>query len=316
MTVRDYLQGNTAAYESEHRLRHKDGSYKWILARGAALRDEDGNAYRFVGSHLDITERKRSERISREREEQLLAAQRIQEHMLPRTAPSFPGFDIAGALVPAEYAAGDFFDFLSLPDGSLGVVVGDVTGHGFSSALLMATTSAHLRSVVHEHSEVEEILKHTNSILCREVEPDRFVTFFLARLELSSRTLQYVNAGHPSSYVLGESGEVKATLESNVFPLAILPDTDFSVSKTEELEPGDIVLLITDGILEARSQTGDFFGKDRMLEVVKANRHRRANEIIKSLQQAVCDFTLRDEPQDDLTIVIIKAETGSFPHEG
>jgi PAS domain S-box-containing protein len=315
-TVRDYLEGNTATYELEHRLQHKDGSYRWVLARGAALRDQDGKPYRFVGSHLDITERKRSEQISREREGQLIAAQKIQEHILPRSAPDVPGFDIAGALVAAEFAAGDYFDYLSLPDGSMGIVVGDVSGHGFGSALLMATTSAHLRSFVHDHTDVEEILKHINSILCCEVEEERFVTFFFARLDLSLRTLHYVNAGHPSSYVFSQSGEIKAILESTAPPLAISPEVEFPVSRFEGLEAGDFVLMITDGILEARSHTGEFFGKDRMLEVVRANCHRKASEIINSLQQAVCDFTQRDKPKDDLTIVIIKSEAGCFSHEG
>jgi sigma-B regulation protein RsbU (phosphoserine phosphatase) len=263
-----------------------------------------------VGSHLDITERKQSERMLREREGQLIAAQRIQEHILPCSAPKVPGFDIAGSLIPAEFAAGDYFDYLCLPDGSMGIVVGDVSGHGFGPALVTATTSAHLRSFVEEHSDVEEILKHTNSILCREVEEGRFVTFFFARLELSSRTLYYANAGHPPGYVFSQSGDIKAMLESASFPLAIFPDSDFPVSGPVRLEPNDIILLTTDGILEAHSPTDELFGTERTLDVVRANRDRKASEIIKSLQQAVCDFTQRDEPQDDVTAVVIKVEPG------
>ncbi|MBM4094759.1 MAG: PAS domain S-box protein, partial [Planctomycetes bacterium] len=252
-TIGDYLAGRTSDYELEHRLRHKDGTYRWILARGAAVRDEQGNVYRMVGSHLDITQRKRSEQMLRERESQLLAAQRIQEYILPRAAPDVAGFDMAGKLIPAEFAAGDYFDYVRLPDGTLGVVVGDVSGHGVGAALLMATISAHLRSYAEEHSNVEEILQHVNSFLCREVEDVHFVTFFFARLDPQLRTLHYINAGHPRGHVLNASGALKAVLDRGTMPLAVMEDITFELHGPIQLEAGDVVLLITDGFLEAFS---------------------------------------------------------------
>ncbi len=161
-TVDEYLKGLTAEYELEHRLKHKDGSYIWILARGAAVRDKNGRPYRMAGSQIDITSRKKSERLLRERDAQLLAAQRIQEKLLPRGEPDVPGFDIAGTVVPAEFAAGDYFDYLTMLNDAVGVVIGDVSGHGFSSALLTFSTCAHLRSFVVDHDDIEEILQHTN----------------------------------------------------------------------------------------------------------------------------------------------------------
>ena len=166
MCVQDYFEGRTPEYELEHRLQHKDGSYRWILARGAVVRDGSGKPYRMVGSHVDITDRKRSEQLMREREAELIAAQRIQEHILPHSAPSVPGYDIAGSLLPAEFAAGDYYDYLVMPDGSLGIVVGDVCGHGSGPALLMASTSAHLRSFVLDHSDIGEILTACEHCSC------------------------------------------------------------------------------------------------------------------------------------------------------
>ncbi len=255
-----------------------------------------------------IIKRKRAEESLRGRDVQLIAAQRIQQHLLPRSAPSVPGFDVAGASFPAEFAAGDHFDYLHLADGALGVVVGDVSGHGFSSALLMASTSAHLRSFVEDHTDVEEIVVHTNSLLCRETEEGRFVTLFFARLDPASRTLQFVNAGHPAGYVLDRSGNVKSVMNSSRVPLAILPESDFPVSGPIRLEPNDVVLLVTDGILEAASPEGVLFGTQRMLEIVRANRHRKAEEIIETLQMAVGDFIQRQQPSDDVTAVVIKVE--------
>lgn len=305
---RDYLEGRTCDYESEHRLKHRDGSYRWILARGAVVRDRSGKPNRMVGSHLDITERKHNEQLMREREGTLIAAQRIQEHLLPQAAPVTPGYDIAGSVLPAEYTAGDYYDYLPMSDGSLGVVVGDVCGHGFSSALLTAATSAHLRSFVLEHSDMGEILRHVNDRLCQETEEGRFVTLLFVQIELASRRLKYLNLGHPSGYVLGPSGDLKAVLRSSGIPLAIQFDVELPETVPIRLGPDDMVLLATDGIAEARRASGELFGRERMLNVVRANRHRRAIEIIRQLQQAVFDFTGLNRPQDDLTAVLIKVE--------
>ena len=305
-TIRDYLEGRTTEYELEHRLRYKDGTYRWILARGAAVRDVYGKPYRMVGSHLDITDRKKAEQKRIERDIQLTAAQKIQEHILPRSTPTIPGFDIAGGLIPAEYAAGDYFDFLCLPDHSMGLIIGDVCGHGVSSALLMATTAAHVRSFAEDHSSIQEIMEHTNSILCREIEDCWFVTMFFAQLDPASRILHYVNAGHPFGHVLSQSGEVKATLESGSLPLGILSDSEFPVTGSVQLEPNDTVVLTTDGVLEARSPDEECFGAARMLEVVRTNLHRNANGIVESLQLALTDFAESHDRQDDVTVVIMK----------
>ena len=306
--IQDYFQGKTSEYELEHRLQHKDGHFRWILARGAVVRDDSGRPYRMVGSHMDITDRKRAEQAMLEREVELIAAQRIQEHILPNSAPAMPGYEIAGWLLPAAFTAGDYYDYLHMPDGSLGVVVGDVCGHGVGPALLMASISAHLRSFVLEHSDLGETLRHVNTLLCQEMEEGRFVTLLFVQIESASRRLKYVNLGHPSGYVLGHSGDVKAVLQSGGLALAILPDMEFPPSQAVELEPKDIVLLITDGILEARSPGGALFGVERMLEIVRASRDRQASEILQSLQQAVFDFTKLKKPQDDLTAVVIKVQ--------
>lgn len=307
-TIRDYLEGTTAEYELEHRLRHKAGHYCWILARGALVRDRHGKPYRMVGSHFDITQRKQSEQKLREREAELLAAQRIQEHLLPPRSLRAPGFDITGEVFPAAFAAGDFFDYLPLSDTLLGIVVADVSGHGVGSALLTASASAHLRSISAGLTDIPRIVAHSNAILCRETEGGHFITLLFACLDLHGRTLHFVNAGHPYGYVLDAAGDVKNVLESNALPLALEPDTQFPLLGPVPLDTGDVVVLVTDGILEAMSPDERQFGKAGVLATVRQHLWQPSGEIVEALRCAVRDFSQRDELFDDATAVIIRVE--------
>jgi len=265
-TINDYLEGKSAVYELEHRLQHKDGSYRWILARGAVVRDQQGKPYRMVGSHIDITQRKDAEEALSKREGQLRLAQSIQEHLLPDKPPAVPGFDIAGALYPAEFAAGDHYDYLDMSDGPLGLVIGDVSGKGIGPAILMASLRARLRSFAMTDFEIDEILARTNFALANEVEESLFITGILARLDTTTRTLTYVNAGHPPGYVLDRAGDVRTLMESTGIPLGILPDAEFPIGPSIKLEQGDTMILFTDGAFEAWSSEGKYFGMERLLE--------------------------------------------------
>ncbi len=307
-TITAYLRGETKQYELEHRMQHRDGTYRWILARGAMVRNDDGHPCRMVGSHLDITDRKLAETQLRHREAQLVAAQKIQEHLLPRHAPELPGFEIAGHVVPAHFAGGDHFDYMPLADGTMAIIVADVSGHDVSAALVMASTSAHLRSFAEEHSSVQDIVEHTNSLLAREMDDGLFVTMFVLQLDSVHRSVRYANAGHPTGYVLNADGQMKASLRSMSLPLAVLPDADFPVSAPLQLDSGDMVLLITDGILEAHGPEGTCFGEERLIDIVRKHQNRPPAAIIDAIEQAVFHFIALPHAQDDLTMVILKAK--------
>ena len=138
---------------------------------------------------------------------QQLASQRIQRRLLPKRPPELGGFDIAGASYPAALTGGDMYDYLTLGDGSLGLAIGDVSGHGIAAALMMASTHAYLRVLASTRQDVGTIVSRTNSILCDEMEESRFVTLLLCRLSVAEHLLTWCNAGHPSGYVLDAEGE-------------------------------------------------------------------------------------------------------------
>jgi len=260
-------------------------------------------------STVDITEIQRTQKELREHEVRLSVAQDIQEGLLPQCAPNLDGLDVAGDLSPAQFAAGDYFDYLTMADGSIGFAVGDVSGHGFGPALLMAATSGHLRSLVRTNDDVEEVMCLLNRALVEGTNAKNFVTMFLGRLDLQTRSFSYTSAGHPSGYVLDRSGQVRAELKSTGLPLAITLDAEFPAGPPVILEPGDTVLLLTDGFLEARSLDRGYFDWGHVLDVIRANMAEPASIMIKRLYQAVREFVQEETLDDDLTAVIIKVES-------
>jgi sigma-B regulation protein RsbU (phosphoserine phosphatase) len=283
----------------------KDGSEFPVEIMLSFLETEEGM---LISSAIrDITERKRMERSLQEREAQLLAARRIQERLLPQRPPQVRPFEIAGTSRPADFVGGDYFDYFPLPDGSVGIVIADVTGHGLPAALLASSIRTLLRSLANHHREITEIFALANSVLLDETEEDLFVTALLGRLDCQTRSFAYASAGHPTAYLLDAAGEVKACLESTGPPLAVLGQVDFPIGGRFTLQPGDVLLLVTDGVVEARSTDGEPFGTQRMLEVVRRRRHSAAGEIVAALSEEVCTFVQPGQLADDVTAVVIKA---------
>lgn len=240
--------------------------------------------------------------------QEIRLAQQIQQKLFPVAPLPLPGLDIAGASFPAEATGGDYFDYIPMPDGGLAVVVGDVCGHGFGPALLMAELRAYLRAFLLTRTDVSEIVSLLNRALAGDT--DRFVTLLIARLDPVTRSLAYAGAGHLPGYVFAATGEVKARLESTGFPLAVTVDADYRMEQAPPLEPGEVLVLLTDGVVEAHGPDENVFGTNRVLNVVSANRARPAREILNALFDGVRAHCGPGVQLDDMTAIVIKADDG------
>jgi PAS domain S-box-containing protein len=284
----------------------RDGTTFFVEISATIIRGPTGQPQALMGVYQDITKRKLAEDRLRAKDAELLAAAEIQAHLLPQESPQLPGFDIAGRCYPAEVAAGDHFDFLWLSDGSLLVVMGDVSGHGLGPAIVAADFCARLRTLSDSLCELREIAVRTNLGLCRETAGEVFVTAILGRLDAESRSLTYLNAGHPAAFVLNSAGEVKARLSEGGLPFAILPMTPFFTGPPVELADDDLVFFYTDGLTEVHRRGEPFFGVERAIRIVRANQHRTADEIIAALYHAACEHIAPNKIADDITMVVIK----------
>ena len=256
------------------------------------------------GTFVIITVSDFTERIRLQREFAL--AREIQVALLPKEPPSIPGFDIAGMCRQAESTGGDFYDFIRVDDLHLGIVIGDVSGHGFGPAILAAGAHSYLRAAAKTQPVLSAMIEATNQLLCEDTDDNRFITLALVVMDLQKRTLSYVSAGHGDALVFDGAGALKQRLHSTAIPLGILPDQEFPVGPSSRLECGDILLVLTDGFQETISGAMEQFGVDRIVDCVQSNREKSGRKILDELYRAVADFRGESPQQDDLTGVVVK----------
>jgi sigma-B regulation protein RsbU (phosphoserine phosphatase) len=308
LETREILEGI-----EEHQ--NPDSERRFVQVLKAPLIDPTGDVIGVQCLYWDITARKQTEAELARTSAEFAVARRIQQRLFPTTAPQVAGMEIGvarfaidagGASYPAEAIGGDYYDFIPLADGSLGVAIGDVSGHGVGPALLMAEARALLRAFAETQADVSTILRLVNRVLVADIEADRFITLLLAKLDPRTRTFVYASAGHQTGFLLNPDGSVKQALASTGFPLGIVADAEFPASAALPLDPGDIVMLVTDGIVEARAPDGTVFGERRPLDLVRVYSKATARQIVANLYHAVRAFS-QDLPQyDDITAAVIK----------
>jgi PAS domain S-box-containing protein len=246
--------------------------------------------------------RQQQEVQERERiEQELRVARMIQHTLLPKSLPELEGHEIAVYYRPAREVGGDFYDFLELEDGRLGLIVGDVSGKGVPAAIVMAITRTMLRSAYHLGSP-GEILQKVNDDLFPDIPPNVFVTCLAALLDSKTGRLQYANAGHDPPFVRRESGVGK--LQATGMPLGLMPNMSYE-QKEIALESGESILLYSDGLAEAHSPHHEMFGFPRIEKFVGA--HSEGAELIDSLLTELEQFTGKDwEQEDDITLLTLQ----------
>jgi serine phosphatase RsbU (regulator of sigma subunit) len=235
-------------------------------------------------------------------EQELRTARAIQHAFLPREVPAFPEWRLVPYYQPAREVGGDFYDFLSLPDGQLGLVIGDVTGKGVPAAMVMATVHTMLRAAARGTASPGEVLARINDLLVAELPEGMFVTCFYAILDPASGQIRYANAGHDPPY-RRRAGDV-ARLWATGMPLGIMPGSDYEEDATI-LAPGDSLLLYSDGLVEAHDPTREMFGSPRLIKLL-ADRAEGA-QLIESLLGELRRFTGEGwEQEDDVTLVTLE----------
>lgn len=232
----------------------------------------------------------------------IVEAQRIQQSILPSRVPQYDGYDIWGRTVPAEIVSGDFFDYIPLSDSVLGVAIADGSGHGLPAALVVRDVYMGLRMAMDRDYKIFRTLEKLNHIIHRGRLTTKFVSLFYGEFETGG-LLIYCNAGHNPPFVLNAAGKIEY-LRNGGPVLGPTPDATYRRGFVK-FEPGDLLCMYTDGIIEAHDRNDREFGIERLVKIVKSNRDRSAQEIGQEVLARVAKFG--PGSQDDRTIVIVKA---------
>jgi len=246
-----------------------------------------------------------SEQERRRLEEELELSAIVQRALLPQITPQIPGVELAAFSRPAAIVSGDYFDFFHYRDGSHGLVIADIPGHGVSAGMLMSSLQTAIRTMAPETDAPSEILERINRFYIHNINFTTFVTIFLARFDPVTHMLTYVSAGHnPPAIVHPGDGEV--TWLRPTAPAIGLSEEFLPRTECVTLELGDVLFLYTDGVTEAVNQVLDEFGSSRLAEVLRKNVSLGASELIQSVRDGLAIFGDGHALEDDTTFVALK----------
>ena len=277
----------------------------------ASFMDVDGNSFELIGSdemsrEIEAQRRVIAERIEAERRaaQEMEIAKQVQARLFPQTLPALKTLDYAGICIQARHVGGDYYDFLALGQGRLGLLVGDIAGKGIAAALLMANLQANLRSQFALASEQTELfLQSVNKLFYENSVDSAYATVFFAEYDDTARRLRYSNCGHLSALLLRRDGTLER-LDSTATVLGLFKDWNGPTMECQ-LFPGDTFAIYTDGVTESFGPGGEEFGEERLVEALRHHGEMSARALLASVLEEIQKFS-PDEQHDDITLIVAK----------
>jgi phosphoserine phosphatase RsbU/P len=245
-------------------------------------------------------------------EQQINMAAEVQQRMIPRKPPKLAGFDFGAVYVPCYQLGGDLYDFIALPYDNVAVVIADVSGKGVPASLIMAMVRAAIRAQADNLYYLNEVLRRVNDMLVRDTKVNEFVTLFYGVIDAKNRRMTYCNAGHMPALLLrnGQIRELGAGDEGSIV-LGIVPDETFKQNFVD-LQPGDRLMLYTDGVTDARTFEDEIYGRQRVVDSFSSaggNPNFSGDQLAKAILWDVRKFIGMNRPTDDISLVAIKVES-------
>jgi sigma-B regulation protein RsbU (phosphoserine phosphatase) len=268
-----------------------------------------GDELQHLGEVFNQTGPKLREREKMKRSLELAKA--IQQNLLPTEAPKLKNFEVAGMCTYCDETGGDYYDFIDLIQtgpGTMGIALGDVSGHGIGAALLMATARSMLRiNAKYYGTDLAQLFAELNRQLVSDTADDKFMTLFYGVLDDDSSSLVWVSGGHDPALWYHKAGGNIEELPNTGMLMGLAEDADYDQAGPVRLEKGDLVVIGTDGIWETQNIDGEAFGKQRFLEIIRAASNHKAQDICLEVTESVMQFRGSAEQTDDITLVVAKA---------
>lgn len=312
--IRAVIKGEMKEFMYDYPCHGPDGRHFYYVR---AVRVAEERPIRVVVSHEDITALKLAEEAVRKREKErdrlrhsLEMAREVQQILLPRKNPEIAGLDVAGKSIYCDETGGDYYDFIQIQENGvekLGVVVGDAAGHGISSALLMAAVRSALRQRLASPGSLSTIISDVNHHLAGDLsDSGQFITLFYLVADPTGNRIEWVRAGHDPALFYDPVANAFIELTGSGMALGIDKDYRYEQHQMADLHRGSIIVIGTDGVWETRNESGQMLGREAVCDTIRNNSTGGADDIMTAIIERKKQFRKGVEPEDDVTLVVIK----------